>query len=70
VREPLTAGARECTAIDYLDASGRHRVEEWVVHGGAHTWFGGDPQGSYTDADGPDASALIVRFFLDQAVAG
>ena len=69
VREPLTAGARECTAIDYLDASGRHRVEEWVVHGGAHTWFGGDPSGSYTDAGGPDASALIVRFFLDQAVA-
>ncbi|HWH84001.1 MAG TPA: PHB depolymerase family esterase, partial [Burkholderiaceae bacterium] len=61
---PVEAAGRSVSKTDYVDAAGRARVEEWVVHGGAHTWFGGDPAGSYTDAAGPDASAQIVRFFL------
>jgi poly(hydroxyalkanoate) depolymerase family esterase len=47
----------------YLDASGRCQIEQWIVPGGAHTWFGGDPSGSYTASHGPDASALIAAFF-------
>jgi poly(hydroxyalkanoate) depolymerase family esterase len=58
------AGAKRCTTTVYDDATGRPVVEDWVVHDGAHAWFGGDPKGSFTDADGPDASAEIVRFFL------
>jgi poly(hydroxyalkanoate) depolymerase family esterase len=58
------AGGKRSTTTVYHDAAGRSVVEDWVVHDGAHAWFGGDPQGSFTDAGGPDASAEIVRFFL------
>ena len=57
---------RDCTTTRYIDTTGRTQVEEWVVHGGSHTWFGGDAKGSYTDSAGPDASAEIVRFFLER----
>ena len=65
-RPPVAIDGKKFTTIDYTDAGGKHRIEEWVVHGGSHAWFGGSPEGSYTDAAGPDASAEIVRFFLSQ----
>ncbi|WP_199171561.1 MULTISPECIES: extracellular catalytic domain type 1 short-chain-length polyhydroxyalkanoate depolymerase [Luteimonas] len=65
--ETLRVNGREATRTAYVDDAGRVQVEHVVIAGAGHAWSGGDAAGSHTDAQGPDASALILAFCLQHA---
>jgi len=58
------AGGRGYTRHVHRSPAGEVLAEHWVVHGSGHAWSGGSRQGSYTDPGGPDATAQMLRFFL------
>ncbi len=61
-------GGRTYTRSQYNDASGALLLEKWVVQGMGHAWSGGSSAGSYTDPQGPSASAEMWRFFVQTTV--
>lgn len=73
-RSPLRATVHEGAASDgasyrrtvYVDATDQPVVEQWVLHGAGHAWSGGSPNGSFTAAQGPDASTEMIRFFYSR----
>ena len=58
-------GGRSTTRSVYRAPDGTVVAEYWLVHGAPHAWSGGSTEGSYTDARGPNASAEMLRFFLE-----
>jgi len=62
-------GGLNYTRTRYLDADGSIRAELWMVQGGGHGWFGGDPAGSFAEPRGPDASREMLSFFLSRIPA-
>ena len=69
-RTETAPGGRKYSRTDYVDNANQPVVEHWIVHGAGHAWSGGNPNGSFTDALGPDASAEMIRFFYSQRRSG
>lgn len=57
-------GEEKTERVVYSTADGTPYIENWRIDDGAHAWSGGDATGSYTDPDGPSASAAMLAFFL------
>ena len=65
VTQASPPGGRRYSRSVYRRPGGGVVAEHWRVQGAPHAWSGGSAQGSYTDPRGPDASAEMLRFFLE-----
>lgn len=61
---PADSARHAYTRTVHRAATGEVLAEQWTVHGAGHAWSGGSKRGSYTDAEGPDASREMLRFFI------
>lgn len=59
------AGGRSYSRALRRNRRGETLCETWTIHGAGHAWSGGDPAGSYAEAEGPNATREMLRFFLD-----
>jgi poly(3-hydroxybutyrate) depolymerase len=59
----IDGGGRTCRQHDYTQ-QGRIVLRKFIVEGLGHAWSGGDIRYEFNDADGPDASRLILDFVL------
>lgn len=55
------------TRTTYQNKQGKNLAEQWIIHGAGHNWSGGNTEGNFTDANGPDASLEMMRFFMAPA---
>ena len=68
--EPASDTANTPARSVYTDAAGRPQVESWQLRGVGHAWSGGDAAGGFTAPSGPDASAALMKFLLQQRREG
>lgn len=64
-----TARGRTYTREMNRCADGEVQIEQWTIHGAGHAWSGGNTDGTYTDASGPDASRAMIAFFLPHSIS-
>ncbi|MGO4478364.1 PHB depolymerase family esterase [Massilia sp. 2TAF26] len=69
VEETGCSGGRKFTRQIHRKKNGSVLAEQWTVHGTGHVWSGGNPHGSYTDIQGPNASEEMLRFFMNHPAA-
>ncbi len=67
---PKTPDRHAYMVHDYHDDAEALIMRKVLVDGLAHAWSGGDPDGSFTDEDGPEASRLIWEFFKGHKLGG
>lgn len=63
-----TPDGQRYTRTTVQDTSGKTPTvvaEHWLLKGAGHAWSGGDARGSHTAGHGVDASAEMLRFFLE-----
>jgi poly(hydroxyalkanoate) depolymerase family esterase len=68
VRKNSTSGGGYSHSVQ-RHAEGPSVLELWELHGAGHAWSGGNPAGSYTSQDGPNATEEMLRFFLEQSAS-
>ena len=51
------------TKFGYAKHKSNIVLESWIIHGMAHSYSGGNNEGSYVDAIGPDTTGPAWRFF-------
>jgi poly(3-hydroxybutyrate) depolymerase len=62
--ENIMIAERGIHRITHVGLDGKLRAKYWAIDGSGHAWSGGNPKGSYVDAQGPDASDEMVRSFV------
>lgn len=67
--ESGVSGGRAFTCIRHRAAEGCVVVEQWKIESAGHVWPGG-AAGAFSDPLGPDASAILLRFFLGAPADG
>ncbi len=66
VKQEKSAEGHDYTRTLFKEGNGRIFVEQWMIHGAGHAWSGGNPEGSYTDPVGPNATEEMLRFFISR----
>lgn len=66
VKQNKSVSGHDCTRIVFKQEDGVVFLEQWMIHGAGHAWSGGNEEGSYADAKGPNASEEMLRFFLSR----